>query len=119
MGSRADRRWRAVLWLAAGTLTLYFAVRDANGRVTNGALASLDFMVSVDIYLNETTRHANVILPGPSPLEQSHFDIAFPQMSVRNWVRYSHPVFEPPPSTPDEWEILLRLLDEVEHEAGG
>jgi anaerobic selenocysteine-containing dehydrogenase len=53
-------------------------------------------MVSVDIYLNETTRHADVILPGLSPLEQSHFDVAFPQLSVRNWVRYSHPVFEPP-----------------------
>ena len=44
------------------------------------ALASLDFMVSVDIYLNETTRHADVILPGPSPLEQSHYDVAFPSV---------------------------------------
>ena len=64
------------------------------------ALDSLDFMVSVDIYLNETTRHADVILPGLSPLEQSHFDVAFPQLSVRNWARYSPPVFEPPRGRP-------------------
>ena len=62
------------------------------------------------LYLNETTRHADVILPGLSPLEQSHFDIAFPQLSVRNWARYSPPVFEPPPGAPEEWQVLLRLL---------
>ncbi len=73
------------------------------------ALASLEFMLSVDIYLNETTRHADVILPGPSPLEQSHFDIAFPQLAVRNQARYSPPVFALPPSAMPEWEILLRL----------
>ena len=67
-------------------------------------------MVSVDIYLNETTRHADVILPGLSPLEQSHYDVAFPQLSVRNYARYSPPVFEPPPGAPEEWQVLLRLL---------
>jgi anaerobic selenocysteine-containing dehydrogenase len=73
------------------------------------ALASLEFMLSVDIYLNETTRHANVILPGLSPLEQSHFDVAFPQLAVRNQARYSPPVFAPPVGALPEWEILLRL----------
>jgi anaerobic selenocysteine-containing dehydrogenase len=86
------------------------AVSTPNASRLSRALDQLEFMVSVDIYLNETTRHADVILPGLSPLEQSHFDIAFPQMSVRNWTRYSHPVFAPPPGAPDEWEVLLRLL---------
>ncbi len=86
------------------------AVSTPNAHRLSRALASLDFMVSVDIYLNETTRHADVILPGLSPLEQSHFDVAFPQLSVRNWARYSPPVFEPPRGTPEEWQVLLRLL---------
>ncbi len=86
------------------------AVSTPNAGRLSRALASLDFMVSVDIYLNETTRHADVILPGLSPLEQSHFDIAFPQLSVRNWARYSPPVFEPPRGALEEWEVLLRLL---------
>ena len=56
------------------------------------ALDTLDFMVSVDIYLNETTRHADVILPGRSPLEDGHFEVAFGQLSMRNHARYSPPV---------------------------
>ena len=73
------------------------------------ALDGLDFMVSLDIYLNETTRHADVVLPGPSPLEDSHYDVAFPQLSCRNHARYSGPVFEPPADQPAEWQTLLRL----------
>jgi anaerobic selenocysteine-containing dehydrogenase len=66
-------------------------------------------MVSLDIYLNETTRHADVILPGWSPLEDSHYDVAFPQLSFRNHARYSGPVFAPPAGHPPEWQTLLRL----------
>ena len=54
----------------------------------------LDAMISVDNFLNETSRHAHVILPGLSPLEESHYDVAFPQLAYRNAVRYSTPVFE-------------------------
>jgi len=57
------------------------------------ALQSLEFMVSVDIYLNETTRHANVILPAPSALERSHYDIALYRLAVHNVAKYSPPVF--------------------------
>ena len=71
------------------------------------ALDSLDFMVSLDIYRNETTRHADVILPGLSTLEDSHYDVAFPQFSFRNQARFSGPVFEP--TLPPEWQTLLRL----------
>jgi anaerobic selenocysteine-containing dehydrogenase len=73
------------------------------------ALAGLDFMVSLDIYLNETTRHADVILPGVSPLRRPHYDFAFNQLSVRNVANYSPPLFPLPEGTPDEWRIMLRL----------
>lgn len=73
------------------------------------ALAGLDFMLSLDIYVNETTRHADVILPGLSPLEDLHFDVAFPQWSYRNHARFSGPVFDAAPGTPQEWQTILRL----------
>jgi anaerobic selenocysteine-containing dehydrogenase len=78
------------------------------GRL-DAALATLEFMVSLDVYVNETTRHADVILPGLSPLFIQHFDAAFPQFGYRNAVRYSPPVFTPPPDRPAEWQTLLRL----------
>ncbi|MEO3691764.1 molybdopterin-dependent oxidoreductase [Roseateles paludis] len=74
----------------------------------DAALAGLDFMLSLDIYVNETTRHADVILPGLSPLEDLHFDPAFAQLSHRNHARVSGPVFEP--TQPPEWQTLLRLV---------
>ena len=73
------------------------------------ALDSLDFMVSLDIYLNETTRHADVILPGISPLEDLHYDVAFPQLSWRNHARYSAPVLPHLEGQPEEWQTLLKL----------
>jgi anaerobic selenocysteine-containing dehydrogenase len=86
------------------------ALSAPNGPRLAAALAGLELMVSVDIYLNETTRHADVILPGLSPLEESHYDVAFPQLAYRNAVRYSAPVLAPPPGHPPEWQTLLRLL---------
>ena len=80
-----------------------------NGPRLAKALDTLDFMVSMDIYLNETTRHADVILPGVSPLEDLHYDVAFPQLSWRNHARYSPPVFERAPGQPEEWQTLLKL----------
>ena len=80
-----------------------------NGARLAKALDGLDFMVSMDIYLNETTRHADVILPGPSPLEEMHYDVPFPQLSWRNHARYSPPIFERGAGQPSEWETLLRL----------
>lgn len=79
-----------------------------NGARLAQALEALDFMVSVDIYLNETTRHADVILPGVSPLQDEHFDVSFPQLSWRNHARYSPPVL-PAEDRPFEWQILLKL----------
>ena len=64
-------------------------------------------MVSVDIYLNETTRHANVILPAPSPLERSDYALAFYGLAVRNFADWSPPLLEP--DGPMEHEVLARL----------
>jgi anaerobic selenocysteine-containing dehydrogenase len=80
-----------------------------NGARLSAALGQLDFMVSLDIYVNETTRHADVILPGPAPLEDMHYDVAFSQLSCRNHARYSAPVLPRTPGQPDEWETLTRL----------
>ncbi|MES2951970.1 MAG: molybdopterin-dependent oxidoreductase, partial [Pseudomonadota bacterium] len=80
-----------------------------NGPRLSKALDTLDFMVSMDIYLNETTRHADVILPGVSPLEDFHYDVAFPQLSWRNHARYSPPVLQAPAGQPAEWQTLLKL----------
>jgi anaerobic selenocysteine-containing dehydrogenase len=73
------------------------------------AVESLEFMVSLDIYVNETTRHADVILPALSPLEHSQYDLAFNQFAVRNIAKFSPAVFEPAPGALDEYETLLKL----------
>ncbi len=74
---------------------------------TEAALASLDVMVSVDPYLNETTRHADVILPPPSALSRSHYDLAFYGQAVRNIANYSPPLFDA--QGPSEENIIARL----------
>jgi anaerobic selenocysteine-containing dehydrogenase len=64
-------------------------------------------MLAIDIYVNETTRHADVILPAPEPLEKSHYDVALYQLATRNVANFSPPVFER--EGPAEWEVLMRL----------
>jgi anaerobic selenocysteine-containing dehydrogenase len=90
-----------------------------NGARLAAALEGLDLMVSVDIYRNETTRHAHVVLPGDSPLEESHYDLFFTQFSCRNQVRYSAPMLQSSESRPAEWQILLRLAAIAEGRGAG
>ncbi len=90
-----------------------------NGPRLAAALETLEFMVSVDVYVNETTRHADVILPGLLPFEESHYDVAFPQLSYRNHARYSAPIFAPEAGQPAEWEILLKLAAIAEGRGAG
>jgi anaerobic selenocysteine-containing dehydrogenase len=71
------------------------------------ALGRLDFMMSLDVYLNETSRHADVILPGPTPLERPHYDLALYQLAVHNVANWTPAVL--PTDVPQEWETLLRL----------
>lgn len=80
-----------------------------NGRELDRALESLDFMVSIDCYINETTRHAHIILPPASPLERGHYDIAFHLLAVRNTTKFSPALFEPARESRHDWEILLEL----------
>jgi anaerobic selenocysteine-containing dehydrogenase len=78
-----------------------------NGPRLDRAFATLEMMVCVDSYVNETTRHATVILPAVSPLERSHYDIAINAFAVRNVAKY---VPAPLPSAgKQDWELLLRL----------
>ena len=77
------------------------------GRLAD-ALDQLDFMVSTDIYLNETTRHADVILPGPSPFERPHYDLALYQFAVRNVANWTPALLET--DVPQEWQTAARLV---------
>jgi anaerobic selenocysteine-containing dehydrogenase len=82
-----------------------------NAARLSAALDSLDFMVSLDVYLNETSRHADVILPGPPPFAREHFDLVFYQLSVRNVAHWSPPIIDT--DLPQEWETILRLVGVV------
>ncbi|NUR98940.1 MAG: molybdopterin-dependent oxidoreductase, partial [Kribbellaceae bacterium] len=80
-----------------------------DGRRLDQALESLDFMVSIDPYINETTRHADVILPPAPPLEREHYDIVFHQLAVRNTARWNDAVLPKPASARHDWEIFRDL----------
>jgi anaerobic selenocysteine-containing dehydrogenase len=84
-------------------------ISSPGAQQLDDALASLECMISVDNYLNETTRHAHVLLPGLSALEQPHFDDLIPMWAARSWGRYSEAIFPPPPERPREWQVLITL----------
>jgi len=90
-----------------------------NGGRLDRALAGLDHYVAIDPYVNETTRHAHVILPPTSALEHDHYDLAFHLLAVRNTARYSPALFEPPAGALHDWQILLGLADRLEAARGG
>jgi anaerobic selenocysteine-containing dehydrogenase len=80
-----------------------------NGTKLDTALSGLDFMVSVDPYVNETTRHADVILPPATGLEVEHYDVIFHHFAVRNTARYSEPLFAITPEQRYDWQIFEAL----------
>ncbi len=80
-----------------------------NGRRLDRALGKLEFMVSIDPFRNETTRHADFILPPTSQLEQGHYGLATSTFSVRDVAKYSPPTFDKPAGGKHDWEILLEL----------
>ena len=80
-----------------------------NGNQLADAFADLEFMVSIDMYLNETTKYADVVLPVPSQLERSHYDMLLLQFAVRNVANYSDAVLPLEPGVPDEWEVMAKL----------
>jgi anaerobic selenocysteine-containing dehydrogenase len=84
-----------------------------NGRKMDEALASLEFMFSIDMYINETTRHAHIILPPSSALERSHMDVGLAAVSVRNFAKWSPALFEVPDGEKQDWKILLELTNRL------
>ena len=70
-------------------------------------------MVSIDIYMNETTRLADVILPPTGPLERPHYDLAFNVLAIRDVANYSPPLFDKPAGAKHDWEILAALEERV------
>jgi anaerobic selenocysteine-containing dehydrogenase len=99
-----DGQIRALITVAGNP-----ALSTPNGRQLEQALAGLDFMVSVDIYRNETTRHAHLILPTASHLETGHYDFVFNQFAVRRVARWSEPLLPKPDGALEDWEVLHRL----------
>ncbi|MEU3839975.1 molybdopterin oxidoreductase family protein [Streptomyces sp. NPDC028635] len=96
---------RALIAIAANPV-----LSAPDGDRLDKALASLDFMVSVDPYLNETSRHADVVLPPPPPAQSPHHDFAFNTLAVRNQVRYTRPAVPLEADRMAETEILARLI---------
>jgi anaerobic selenocysteine-containing dehydrogenase len=87
-----------------------------NGHQLDQALTGLEFMVSIDPYINETTRHAHIILPPSSSLERSHYDVAFHLLAVRNTAKFSPAFFTPDAETRHDWQILFELQTRMQRD---
>ncbi len=85
-----------------------------NGTKLDEALASLDFMVSVDLYVNETNRHADLILPVVPPLSRDHYDAAFGLLGVRNFAKYVGPVLPTRAQERQDWQVAVELQQRLE-----
>ena len=86
-----------------------------NGRELDRALTNLEFMVSIDPYINETTKHARIILPPTSSLERAHYDVVFHLLAVRNTTKFSPALFRPNGDTRHDWQIFLELQTRIEN----
>jgi len=80
-----------------------------NGRQLEQALDGLEFMVSIDLYINETTRYADLILPSTSALENDHYDTTFNMFAVRNVTRFNRAILPKPDGALHDWEIFVGL----------
>ncbi len=100
----ASSQLRSVVTIAGNPV-----ISSPEAAAMDRAFADLDCMISVDNYLNETTRHAHVILPGLSQLEVGHYDDLIHSWAVRTHGNYSPPVFDVPAERPREWQILTVL----------
>jgi anaerobic selenocysteine-containing dehydrogenase len=99
-----DGQVRAIILLMINPLR-----SAANSAQLEAAFAHLDFLVAVDFYINETTRHAHVILPSPSPAEQPHYEFGLYHLAVRNVTKWSWPAVSSPPGSPAAWQVVLHL----------
>jgi anaerobic selenocysteine-containing dehydrogenase len=85
-----------------------------NGSQLERALPGLEFMAAVDFYINETTRHAHIILPPTAPLEHDHYDLVFNLLAVRNTAKYSRALLEPAANTRHDWQIFSELQQRLD-----
>ena len=85
-----------------------------NGARLDRALGRLDYMVSIDLFLNETSRHADLVLPPTFALERSHYDLVFHALAVRNTAKFSTALFTPHEGVLHDWQILLQLATRLE-----
>ncbi len=90
-----------------------------NGARLDRALQNVEYMVSIDLYRNETTRHANLILPTSFGFERDHYDLAFYALAVRNAARYVKPILPKPAGVRGDFEVLLDLALSVRRHGGG
>jgi anaerobic selenocysteine-containing dehydrogenase len=89
-----------------------------NGTKLEGALEGLEFMVAIDPYINETTKHANIILPPTTALERDHYDVVFSLLMVRNNAKFAPAVFERQPGQRHDWEIFAELWARMQKTSG-
>ncbi len=101
-------RLRALVTVAGNPV-----LSSPNGRHLDRALATLDHVVSIDGYLNETTRHADVILPPAPPLSRAHYDLALYVFAVRNLAKFTEAVVPRQPSERYDWEIITELASRM------
>ena len=88
-----------------------------NGEKLDEALSKLDFMVSFDYFVTETSRHANIILPPVSPLERDHYDVTFNGFAVHNVAKYSPALFTKQKNAKHDWQIYLELAERLDKKA--
>jgi anaerobic selenocysteine-containing dehydrogenase len=104
-----DDQIRAMITVAGNPV-----LSTPNGTQLDEAFDDLEFMVAIDIYINETTRHANIILPPTTGLETDHYDLAFHLLAVRNTAKYSPALFEPENGRLSDWQILHELRSRLD-----
>ncbi len=102
--TEGEGRIRALLTIAGNPV-----VAAPNGRLMDKALAHLDFMVAIDWYIHESSRHAHIILPPTCILEHHNFMTMINLAGARNYAAYTKPVFQPRPDTRHNWQILSEL----------
>jgi anaerobic selenocysteine-containing dehydrogenase len=85
-----------------------------NGQQLDAAFKNLDFVVAIDFFMTESTRHANIILPPVTALERDHYDIVFHNFAVRNSTKYSPAIFPPETNSKTDWQIYLGLAERLD-----
>jgi len=113
MLTEGDGQVRALITVAGNPV-----LSTPNGRQLERGLEGLDFMLSVDLYINETTRYADLILPSTAPLEHDHYDTTFNLFAVRNVTRFNQAVLPKPEGALDDWEIFVGLAQAFAAQTG-